>query len=310
MVVRWFARTLLHPTRQLRAGGLGVAFVGGFVLVYAVTVRTLSGRAVSDASLRGALLTNGLLARVVDPVLNVVSVASLLGAIAVILLVALARSARERGMVAIGVLVASNVSTLVLKRYLLPRPEFGLSEAAPSTLNSLPSGHTTAAMSLVVALLFVLPARLRWPTAGVGAAYVTVTGVATMSAGWHRAGDSLAAYLLVGFWATVAGVVLLQTGESQTRQSAATGRPRLARWWAVSGAGVLGLGAAIAALLAGAGRLRDSVVGPPIAFVAGGLLIGGMGAVVLLAVLWILEMCDGTAQAPADAGASARGPDA
>lgn len=276
----------------LAIAGIGVGFALAFAFVYVVTVRTLSGRALSDASLRGALLTNGLLARVVNPVLSVVSVGMLLAAIALALLVALARGARHAGMLAIGLLVVSNLSTLLLKRYLLSRPELGLKEAAPSTLNSLPSGHSAAAMSVVVALLFVVPARLRWPTAVVGGAYAAVTGVATMSAGWHRAGDSLAAYVLVGFWGAVAGVVLFRADQGGAGPAVVVRRSHLARWWAVVDLGMLALGAAIAVLLAGADAVRDSVLGPPIAFVAGGLFIVGTAGVTVLGVVRILEICD------------------
>ena len=293
----------------IRVAGLGVVFAAAFVVIYVFTVRTLPGRAISDASLRGALLTNGLLSRVVSPVLNVVSVASLLGAMAVVALVALARSARLLGMVAVGVVVAANVSALVLKRVLLSRPEFGLKEVAPSTLNSLPSGHSTAALSAVVALLLVVPARLRWPTAAVGGAYASFTGVATMSAGWHRAGDSLAAYVLVGFWAATAGVVLLLGPDDRKTVGGSPGRSRLARWWGAGSVGLVGLGGAIALLLAVIDPLRDSVLGPPTAFMAGGLLIFGTAAAVLFGVLWIRQVCDGAARAPLSGVASQVAPE-
>ncbi len=136
---------------------VGLASGGGFVLVYCATVRTVQGRLFGDASLRGALLTRSSLADGADAVLNVVSVASLLGAVALVATVALVRLKRAQGLAAVGLLVGANVSTLVLKRYLLERPDLGIREVAPATLNSLPSGHTTAVFSAVAALLFVVP---------------------------------------------------------------------------------------------------------------------------------------------------------
>jgi len=83
---------------------------------------------------------------------------------------------------------------------LLTRPDLGLREITPATHNSLPSGHTTAVSSVVVALLVVTPARGRPLVAVTGGAAAVVTALATMSAGWHRAGDSIAAFRVVGAW--------------------------------------------------------------------------------------------------------------
>src|SRR5262249_47992480 len=77
--------------------------------------------------------------------------------------------------------------------------------------NSLPSGHATVAASVAVALVLVLPPRARGIGALIGAGYAAFVGVATMSAGWHRPSDSIAAFLIVGLWAAVAGLALLIT---------------------------------------------------------------------------------------------------
>jgi hypothetical protein len=42
-----------------------------------------------------------------------------------------------------------------------------------------------------------------------GAAFAGLVGVATLSAGWHRPSDAVAAMLVVGGWACLAGLVLL-----------------------------------------------------------------------------------------------------
>src|SRR5262249_38813093 len=60
-------------------------------------------------------------------------------------------------------------------------------------------------------LVLVLPPRARGIGAMIGAGYAAVVGVATMSAGWHRPSDSIAAYLIVGVWAAVVGLGLLIT---------------------------------------------------------------------------------------------------
>ena len=179
-------------------------YAAAFVLVYYVSVRTVHGRLVSDASLRGAISSGASFQDTVEAILDIVSVGSLLGAVAVVAVIALVRLDRVRGLASIAVLVSANLSTWLLKEHLLARPDLGLDEVAPATLNSLPSGHTTAAFSAVAALLLVLPAVGRVPAALLGGSFATVIALATMFAGWHRAADAIAAFLVVGVCTMVA----------------------------------------------------------------------------------------------------------
>ena len=195
---------------RLVLGGLGAAYVVALAAVYVLTVRTVPGRLVSDAALRGALSTRSAASDSVHAVLDVVSVGSLAVATVVIVVIALLRLAGRAAVVAIGLLAAANVSTWLLKNYLFSRPDLGLREAAPETLNSLPSGHATAAFSAAAALVLVVPVALRRVAAVIGAAVGALVAVATMSAGWHRAGDALAAFCVVGFWSVVAAWVVLR----------------------------------------------------------------------------------------------------
>lgn len=144
-----------------RTGVLTVLCLFGFVLGYVLTVRTTPGRQLGDASLRGALITNSGVVDAVDAILGVVSVATLLGGVAAIALIALVRQRRVPGLTAVGLLIAANASTWLLKTHLLTRPDLGLREITPATHNSLPSGHTAAVFSVVLAVLVVVPARGR-----------------------------------------------------------------------------------------------------------------------------------------------------
>lgn len=276
----------------VRIGLVGLAFVVGFLLVYWATVRTLQGRLFGDASLRGALLTRSALSDGAETVLNVVSVASLLGAIALVATVALVRLERLQGLAAIGILVGGNVSTLVLKSYLLDRPDFGISEVAPATLNSLPSGHATAVFSAVVALVFVVPPRWRYPTALAGLVVATVTAVATMSAGWHRAGDSMAAFLLVGAWTAVAAGVVLVADSRDITGRAAFAWPASARWLAAILTALLTLGLALGIALNAAGPVREAALGSWVAFMVGCLMIISTAIAVLGGILHVLALMD------------------
>jgi membrane-associated phospholipid phosphatase len=283
-----------------RVGLVGVTFAVGFVLVYTLTVRTVQGRRFGDASLRGALSTRSAMADGAETILNVVSIASLLGAVALVATVALVRLERVRGIAAIGLLAGANVSTLLLKRYLLERPDLGLREVAPATLNSLPSGHVTAVFAAIAALVFVVPAPWRYPAAVAGLVLATVTALATMSAGWHRAGDSMAAFLLVGVWCALAagGVLIAETPDAGDR--ATFEWPASTRWLAVISAGTFTLGLAMGIALNAAGQVRDAAFGSWIAFLAGALLITGTAITVLLGMLHVFALMDAPARLETD----------
>ncbi|MBD8868835.1 phosphatase PAP2 family protein [Nocardioides donggukensis] len=279
---------------RVRLGLLAGAFGIGLVLVYYLTVRTVPGRVFSDTSLRGALLTSSSLRGSVDAALNVVSVASLLGAMAVVAVIALLRLARLQGVAAIGILVGANGSTWLLKNVLLVRPDLGVDEIAPATLNSLPSGHTTAAFSAVAALIFVVPRQLRLVTATVGGGYAALTALATMSAGWHRAGDSIAAFLLVGLWTTLAAAAVVLAGVSADIPDPEPGSAAGAvlRWLGATAAGTFILGITLAGAVVAVEPVRESSVGSATAFAAGALLIAAAAAVALIGMLRALTVMD------------------
>lgn len=289
-------RNLATPQVQQALGRLALLVMGHIVvlgLVYFLTVHTVVGRRLADASLRGAIAVRPLLSGTVERILDVVSIASLFGTVALVAVIALARLARVEGLVAIGILACSNVSTWLLKEVLLTRPDLGLSEIAPATLNSLPSGHATAAFSAVAAVLFVTRRRWRDATATVGAGYAALTGVATMLAGWHRPADSLAAFVVVGAWAGVGAAVLVVAVTPTSDQAMPESRPRPV-WWLIRSAFVsFALGAALAAGVMLASLDPGNAVGSAVAFLAGCLLVVGGAAAVTVGVLEVLRIADG-----------------
>ena len=286
-------RTLDSRTALAAPAALSLLCGLGFAIVYVLTVRTTPGREFGDASLRGALFTHSGISSAVDTVLAVVSVATLLAATLAVALIALIRLRRLPGLVAVGVLVAANASTWLLKTQLLSRPDLGLRELTPATHNSLPSGHTTAVFSAVIALLIVVPRRGRRPVAIVGGVGAVMIALATMSAGWHRAGDSIAAFLLVGAWAGIAATVTVLSTDHAPARAAAALRGRTATpWLIVMTAGSLGVGCCLALGLVLIKPLRTSTVGAVAAFLAGAVLIIAAATTVLLAELAVLDRTD------------------
>jgi membrane-associated phospholipid phosphatase len=223
----------------------------------------------------------------VDSVLNTISVLSLAVATAVVGFIALIRRRIAVAFAAILLIVGANVTAQILKQ-VINRPELGVDLQRAAAGNSLPSGHTTIAASVAVAFMLVLPARLRGVCGVLGALFAAVAGVATLSAGWHRPSDAMAALLLVGAWACAAGLFIVI---AQRRHGGVDYGP--SNRFAVRTLTIAGL-----VLLAGAGlalKLTDQVLSTPpdklggfqllTAYLGGAMGIAGTGGLVLACVL-------------------------
>lgn len=265
--------------------GVALTCVAMLLLTYQLAVHTTSGRLLDGASLRGAVDTRSGLSGALERLLDVISVASLVAAGAVIASIALARMRRELALAAVVIMVGSNVTSQVLKRYLLERPDLGIYESTPATLNSMPSGHSTVALSAAVALTLVLPVRLRPMAAGLGVIYASATALATLSAGWHRPSDSVAAFLVVGAWATAAGAILVSRHGDQPIEDDGDAHETTVRRLATSAAYLLAFGALVAAVILTTQLDTYGQVAQVLAYFAGGGAIAGTGCAVMAAVL-------------------------
>jgi membrane-associated phospholipid phosphatase len=175
--------------------------------VVAFFVYTRHGQLLDTVALSGTWIGRARVEGAVTTALNAVSVVSVIAATAVVGFIALVRRRVVVALVAIVLIAGANLTTQALK-YVISRPDLGVDEARAAAGNSMPSGHATVAASVAVALVFVLPATWRAVGAIGGAIYAAFVAVATMSAAWHRPSDALAAFLVVGAWAAVAGLVL------------------------------------------------------------------------------------------------------
>lgn len=193
---------------------LALVQAAAFVAVWRVAVHTGIGQWVDTVALTGNRIGQDTIDGPVNRILNAMSVVSLLAATAMIGFIALIRGRIALAITATLLIAGANLSTQLLKHG-LTRPDYGLDPERVAVGNSLPSGHTTVAASVAVALVLVLPAKVRAVSAFLAAGYAAVAGVATLSAGWHRPSDAVAAYLVVGVWAAMAGLVLLITQREQ-----------------------------------------------------------------------------------------------
>ncbi|MCG5466763.1 phosphatase PAP2 family protein [Micromonospora sp. MED01] len=193
---------------------LALVQAAAFLAVWRVAVHLEIGQWVDTVALTGNRIGQDTIEGPVDRILNAMSVVSLLAATATIGFIALIRGRIALAITATLLIAGANVTTQLLK-YGLSRPDFGVDPERAAVGNSLPSGHATVAASVAVALMLVLPRKVRAAGAFIGAAYAAVAGVATLSAGWHRPSDAVAAYLVVGVWAALAGLLLLVTQREQ-----------------------------------------------------------------------------------------------
>jgi hypothetical protein len=113
--------------------------------------------------------------------------------------------------------------------------------------------------------------------------------MATMSAGWHRAADSVAAFLVVGFWATLAAIVVRLAAPPSGPADPSSAR---IRWFGPATVGGLVLGVALTLFLDATASFRDSTVGQTVALLASACFIAGSAAGVLLVTLRILEVIE------------------
>jgi len=132
-----------------------------------------------------------------DRLLRTISVGSLAFFGGAIMAVALARGRWHLAIGAGAVIVGANVTTQVFKE-LLHRPH--LVSNPLISFNTLPSGHSTVAASLVAALVLVVPVRYRPLAATLGGLYAGGIAAMTLAAGWHRPSDAVSAFAVVGMW--------------------------------------------------------------------------------------------------------------
>ncbi len=90
---------------------------------------------------------------------------------------------------------------------------------------SWPSGHSTAALTLGLCALLVVPPRWRRLTAIIAALFAGAMGASLLILAWHMPSDILAGYLVAGFWTALA-VSALRAAE---RRWPAKRRPALQR---------------------------------------------------------------------------------
>ncbi len=190
----------------LIASAITSALVFVAVALYFVTTRT--GQLLDQRAFDGASLGQRTVAPFTLSLLDAIPVIGVAIALTVAIFLTVIRRNVFVLVVAVCAAVAANVATQVMKNVLLERPDLGVDGYA---LNSLPSGHTTLAASSALVVFLVSSPRSRPMVGAIGALFTTVVGVSTLANQWHRPSDVVAALVLVAFFGSLAGLVVIRS---------------------------------------------------------------------------------------------------
>jgi membrane-associated phospholipid phosphatase len=116
--------------------------------------------------------------------------------------VALARQRPRIALAVVAVMALAPFTSETLKPLLAhPHVQIGVVHIGEA---SWPSGHSTAALALVLSAVLVAPARLRVLVVSIGAVFAVAVGCALLILAWHMPSDVLGGYLVAAFWAALA----------------------------------------------------------------------------------------------------------
>jgi PAP2 superfamily len=194
--------------RAVVVGGVCVALLA---VVYLLAVWTPAGQRFEDAVLRAAGTVAGTAeeARAVH-ILDAIAAPSVIAAVILVLLTGVLRRRLMLGFLAVGVIAASILTAEILQRLVL-RPVL-LGHGYRREDQSFPSGHAAVAMSVMCALVMVVPYRFRGLVVFLSYLWAASVGVATVTASWHRPSDTIGSDLIVIVFSCAAVAVLARSG--------------------------------------------------------------------------------------------------
>jgi len=224
------ARQIGGATRRPgAAGALAIAALCllGLALTWAVAELVPAAQVRDATALREFTLFSGpQVDRPANLMLNLLDPFPFLVAGAILIAVALVRRRPRVAFAVAAVLALAPVSAEILKP-LLAHPHAAV---APTHISqaSWPSGHSAAALALVLCAVLVAPARLRAAVAVLGGLFALVVGVSLLILAWHLPSDVIGGYLIAALWGALA-LAGLRVADRR-RASARMRRRSRARW--------------------------------------------------------------------------------
>jgi membrane-associated phospholipid phosphatase len=111
---------------------------------------------------------------------------------------------RPRVAVAVAFVMALAPFTAETLKPLLAHSHVQVAGATHIAAASWPSGHSTAALALVLCAVLVAPVHLRPLVTGLGAAYAAAVGCSLLILAWHMPSDVFGGYLVAALWMALA----------------------------------------------------------------------------------------------------------
>lgn len=185
--------------RSLRIFSFGLTLLSLF-FVGAFSLLTVSGQALDQLVLDHLTLSFPATRAWAWPVVRSISLVGFSIFTVGVVLLAVWRRRWELGLRLVILVTGANVTTQVLKNFVLGRPYVGVGFQLP---NSLPSGHVTVACCAALALVAVASQRFKVWAALVGTAFAGLVSLSVIFLGWHRPSDVTAAILISFLWALV-----------------------------------------------------------------------------------------------------------
>jgi membrane-associated phospholipid phosphatase len=143
---------------------------------------------------------------------------------AALLAAALAIRRRREALVAVVLLAGSGITTQLLKTALAEQRPSPAGHYLPAA--SWPSGHTTAAVSLALAVVIVAPPAWRRLAALGGVLFIAATALGLLVLGSHYPTDIAGAVCVAGGWACLAATALPRRSAARARLPQRLGAPR------------------------------------------------------------------------------------
>jgi membrane-associated phospholipid phosphatase len=178
-----------------------------------VTFRSATGARIDATIMTGFLGLRGpRIDQLADAVAHLADPAPFALAMVAIVMVALVRRRPWLAGMAGVVLIGANATTQALKLLTAEPRLAGAVTGGHVDAASWPSGHATAAMTVALCALVVVPSRWRAPVLALGGVYTIAVGYSVLVLGWHLPSDVLGAFCVASVW-TLLGITAATTLE-------------------------------------------------------------------------------------------------